>query len=57
LTWEVNDASRVYLNGKNIPATVRNTVLQLSKEQYDQYFGTRETIMSWDGYTDAAWFK
>lgn len=22
LTWEVNDASRVYLNGKNIPATV-----------------------------------
>lgn len=22
LTWEVNDASRVYLNGKNIPATI-----------------------------------
>ena len=42
---------------QSIPATVRNTVLQLSKEQYDQYFGTRETIMSWDGYTDVAWFK
>jgi len=42
---------------QSIPAAVRNTVLQLSKEQYDQYFGTREIIMSWDGYTDAAWFK
>lgn len=40
-----------------IPTTVRGTVLQLSAEQYNQHFGTRETIMSWDGYTDAAWFK
>ena len=42
---------------QSIPTAVRNTVLQLSKEQYDQYFGMREIIMSWDGYTDAAWFK
>lgn len=40
-----------------IPETVRGTVLQLSAEQYNQHFGTREAIMSWDGYTDAAWFK
>lgn len=40
-----------------IPATVRGTVLQLSVEQYNQHFATREAIMSWDGYTDAAWFK
>lgn len=40
-----------------IPATVRGTVLQLSAEQYNQHFGTREAIMSWDGYSDAAWFK
>lgn len=42
---------------ESIPAAVRNTVLQLSDEQYNQYFGTRKTIMSWDGYTDADWFK
>ena len=42
---------------QSIPAAVRNTILQFSKEQYDQNFGTREIIMSWDGYTDAAWFK
>lgn len=42
---------------ESIPAAVRNTVLQLSKDQYDQHFGTRKTIMSWDGYTDADWFK
>ena len=42
---------------ESIPAAVRNTVLQLSDEQYNQYFGTRKTIMSWDGYADADWFK
>ena len=42
---------------ESIPAAVRNTVLQLSDEQYNQYFGTRRTIMSWDGYADADWFK
>lgn len=48
-------------SGKNIyesiPVAVRNTVLQLTKDQYDQYFGTRKIIMSWDGYTDADWFN
>lgn len=42
---------------ESIPAAVRNTVLQLSKDQYNQHFGTRKIIMSWDGYTDADWFK
>lgn len=42
---------------ESIPAAVRGTVLQLSAEQYNQHFGTREIIMSWDGYTDASWFK
>lgn len=42
---------------ESIPAAVRTTVLQLSGEQYNQYFGTRKTIMSWDGYADADWFK
>lgn len=42
---------------ESIPVVVRNTVLKLSDEQYNQHFGTRKTIMSWDGYTDADWFK
>lgn len=39
---------------ESIPAAVRSTILQLSTEQYNQHFGTREIIMSWDGYTDAS---
>ncbi len=42
---------------EQIPEAVRTTVLSLSEEQYNQHFGTRSVIMSWDGFSDAAWFN
>ena len=40
-----------------IPDVVKATVKQLTQEEYTQYFGNRSTIMSWDGFADAEWFK
>ena len=40
-----------------IPEAVRATVLELTDEQFEQYFGSREKIMSWDSNTDASWFQ
>lgn len=40
-----------------IPEAVRATVLNLTDEQFEQNFGSREKIMSWGGNTDASWFQ
>ena len=39
-----------------IPAAVKATVKQLTQEEYDQYFGNRSTIMSWDSFLYPGWF-
>ena len=40
-----------------IPNAVRATVLNLTDEQFEQNFGSRKQIMSWDSNTDASWFQ
>lgn len=40
-----------------IPENVKATVKVLTYDEYNQNFATREKIMSWNGNTDASWFK
>lgn len=40
-----------------IPNAVRATVRNLTDEQFEQNFGSREKIMSWDSNADASWFQ